>query len=201
MISAYLVEVDVHALELKVGGAIVDTGAVEAMLAGDGLPESGTNLVTLKKVSYRRDENGRGDETYALTGLEVNLLHGELVSCYSRNVVLTLSVNAGQGRATAVSQDKGRYVQSHACWRLCVRKMWITGAEDGVGVGRGLVDGAGCGGRGGAEAVYSWERSSVGLVGANASSNKQRATGTSYGPRQRATTTNITYSCCLRLLL
>jgi hypothetical protein len=43
----YLVEVDVHALELELGGAAVDTIAVEAVLARDGLPESSTNLVTL----------------------------------------------------------------------------------------------------------------------------------------------------------
>lgn len=62
----YLVEVDVHALELEIRGAIVaanasicnfavnmrkdfhiHTRAVEAMLAGDGLPEGSTNLVTL----------------------------------------------------------------------------------------------------------------------------------------------------------
>jgi len=47
--AAYLVEVDVHALELQVRSAIVDTGAVEAVLAGDGLPEGGTDLVTLGK--------------------------------------------------------------------------------------------------------------------------------------------------------
>ena len=35
----YLVEVDVHALELELGGAIVDTVAVEAVLARDGLPK------------------------------------------------------------------------------------------------------------------------------------------------------------------
>ena len=46
----YFVKVDVHALELKVRGAVVDTRAVEAMLAGDGLPEGGTNLVTLQRL-------------------------------------------------------------------------------------------------------------------------------------------------------
>jgi proteasome assembly chaperone (PAC2) family protein len=46
LVSAGLVEVDVHALELEVGGAIEDTGAIKAVLARDGLPESGTNLVT-----------------------------------------------------------------------------------------------------------------------------------------------------------
>lgn len=45
----YFVEVDIHALELEVRGAVVDTGAVEAMLAGDGLPEGGTDLVTLQR--------------------------------------------------------------------------------------------------------------------------------------------------------
>jgi hypothetical protein len=44
---AYLVEVDAHALELELRGAVVDTVAVEAMLARDGLPEGSTNLVTL----------------------------------------------------------------------------------------------------------------------------------------------------------
>lgn len=48
--ATYFVEVDVHALELEVRSAIVDTGAVEAMLARDGLPEGGTNLVTLQSL-------------------------------------------------------------------------------------------------------------------------------------------------------
>ena len=47
---AYLVEVDIHALELEVGSAVVDTRAVEAVLARDGLPEGGTNLVTLLSI-------------------------------------------------------------------------------------------------------------------------------------------------------
>ena len=47
---SYLVEVDVHALELEVRSAVVDTRAVEAMLAGNGLPEGGTNLVTLQRL-------------------------------------------------------------------------------------------------------------------------------------------------------
>jgi hypothetical protein len=51
-----LVEVDVHALKLEVRGAIVNTGAIEAVLARDGLPEGSTDLVT------------------ALACLEVNLL-------------------------------------------------------------------------------------------------------------------------------
>lgn len=48
--EAHLVEVDVHALELELGGTIVDTIAVEAVLARDDLPESSTDLVTLKKM-------------------------------------------------------------------------------------------------------------------------------------------------------
>jgi hypothetical protein len=48
--ATYFVEIDIHALKLEVRGAVVDTGAVEAMLAGDGLPEGGTNLVTLGRV-------------------------------------------------------------------------------------------------------------------------------------------------------
>lgn len=46
LVSAGLVEVDVHTLQLEIGGAIVNTGAVKAVLARDGLPESGTYLVT-----------------------------------------------------------------------------------------------------------------------------------------------------------
>jgi hypothetical protein len=42
-----LVEVNAHALELKLGAAIVDTVAVETVLARDGLPESSTDLVAL----------------------------------------------------------------------------------------------------------------------------------------------------------
>lgn len=45
--ATHLVEVDAHALKLKLGGAIVDTIAVETVLARDGLPEGSTNLVTL----------------------------------------------------------------------------------------------------------------------------------------------------------
>lgn len=48
--ATYLVEVDAHALELKLRGAVVDTIAVKAMLARDGLPESSTNLVTLINI-------------------------------------------------------------------------------------------------------------------------------------------------------
>lgn len=46
---SYFGEVDVHALQLELGRAVVDTIAVEAVLARDGLPESSTNLVTLSK--------------------------------------------------------------------------------------------------------------------------------------------------------
>jgi proteasome assembly chaperone (PAC2) family protein len=56
LVARGLVEVDTHALELELGGTVVDTIAVEAVLARDGLPESSTDLVT------------------ALTGLEVNNL-------------------------------------------------------------------------------------------------------------------------------
>jgi len=63
LVAGSLVEVDAHALKLELGGAIVDTVAVEAVLARDGLPEGSTNLVT------------------ALTGLEVNnLTHLECVT-------------------------------------------------------------------------------------------------------------------------
>lgn len=47
--NTYLVEVDVHALELELGRASIDTIAVEAVLARDGLPKGGTDLVTLSK--------------------------------------------------------------------------------------------------------------------------------------------------------
>lgn len=49
----HLVEVDAHALELELRSAIVDTIAVEAVLARNGLPESSTNLVTLSKHCER----------------------------------------------------------------------------------------------------------------------------------------------------
>jgi hypothetical protein len=71
--DAHLVEVDVHALELQVRGAVVDTGAVESMLAGDGLPEGSTDLVTLRGLVFVSMGGVRW--TYALAGLEVNLLH------------------------------------------------------------------------------------------------------------------------------
>jgi hypothetical protein len=44
-----LVEVDAHALELELRSAIVDTVAVETVLARDGLPESSTDLVALHR--------------------------------------------------------------------------------------------------------------------------------------------------------
>jgi len=56
LVTAGMVEVDVHTLELEVGGTIVLSIAIETVLARDGLPESGTNLVT------------------TLAGLEVNNL-------------------------------------------------------------------------------------------------------------------------------
>ena len=58
------------------------------MLAGDGLPEGGTDLVTLSIVSCRRREKMVGC-TYALTGLEVNLLREEqTLADIPSNVVL-----------------------------------------------------------------------------------------------------------------
>ena len=45
-----LVEVDAHTLELELGGTVVNTIAVETVLAGDGLPESSTDLVTLINI-------------------------------------------------------------------------------------------------------------------------------------------------------
>lgn len=76
--NTYLVEVDIHALELEVRGAIVDTSTVETVLARDGLPEGGTNLVTLEKSQYFHlvEQNAR-EGTYALTGLKVNLLDAD----------------------------------------------------------------------------------------------------------------------------
>jgi hypothetical protein len=44
-----LVEVDAHALQLELRGAVVDTIAVETVLARDGLPERSTNLVALDR--------------------------------------------------------------------------------------------------------------------------------------------------------
>lgn len=72
-----LIEVDAHALELKLRGAIVNTVAVETVLARDGLPESSTNLVALhRKQGEPRTRVVRiraAVATYALAGLEVNL--------------------------------------------------------------------------------------------------------------------------------
>jgi hypothetical protein len=56
LVAGCLVEVNVHSLKLEIGGAIVDTGAIEAVLAGNRLPEGSTDLVT------------------ALAGLKMNLL-------------------------------------------------------------------------------------------------------------------------------
>ena len=79
--ATYFVEVDVHALELEVRRAVVDTGAVEAMLARDGLPEGGTNLVTLQRWLAAVCVVLARAATYALTGLEVNLWARNVVSC------------------------------------------------------------------------------------------------------------------------
>jgi hypothetical protein len=46
LVTRGLVEVDVHALKLKIRGTIVESGAIETMLARDILPEGSTNLVT-----------------------------------------------------------------------------------------------------------------------------------------------------------
>jgi hypothetical protein len=46
LVAGSLVEVDVHALELKLRSAIIHAIAVEAVLARDDLPKGGTNLVT-----------------------------------------------------------------------------------------------------------------------------------------------------------
>jgi len=46
LVTGSLVEVDVHPLQLEVAGTIVHAGSIETMLARDGLPERGTNLVT-----------------------------------------------------------------------------------------------------------------------------------------------------------
>lgn len=69
MWETYLVEVDAHTLELELGGSVVDTIAVEAVLARDGLPESSTDLVTLQKREWPEDdcETSRGRE-YLRTG-------------------------------------------------------------------------------------------------------------------------------------
>jgi hypothetical protein len=88
--GAYLVEVDVHALELEVGGAIVavtpsaravsissllyvHAGAIKAVLAGDVLPERRANLIALlysqSRVVLLRFEG----DAYTLAGLEMNL--------------------------------------------------------------------------------------------------------------------------------
>jgi len=56
LITGSLVEVDLQALELEVGGSIVHAITVKAVLARDGLPERSANLVT------------------TLAGLEVNNL-------------------------------------------------------------------------------------------------------------------------------
>jgi hypothetical protein len=83
---AYLVEIDVHALELEVRRAVVPVmhqladflcnvslavnihaRAVEAMLAGDGLPEGSTDLV-------------------ALCGCQLHALHLAFIGCGSLDV-------------------------------------------------------------------------------------------------------------------
>lgn len=66
-----LVEVNVHTLELELRGTVVDTIAVEAVLARDGLPESSTDLVTL-----------RGENTISITAhaYRQNKQEGELLT-------------------------------------------------------------------------------------------------------------------------
>jgi hypothetical protein len=46
LVARRLIEVDVHALELQIGGSIVHSGAVKTVLARDSLPEGSTDLVT-----------------------------------------------------------------------------------------------------------------------------------------------------------
>ena len=51
----------------------VHASAVQAMLAGDGLPEGGTDLVTLHSCQYCIPPSLHLGITYALAGLEVDL--------------------------------------------------------------------------------------------------------------------------------
>ena len=87
----YLIEVDIHALELKVGGAIVDARAVKAMLARDDLPVKLSVCIevycrvgflrTRKQhrfgcpatMSAKSHRQWRSKESYTLAGLEMNL--------------------------------------------------------------------------------------------------------------------------------
>lgn len=79
LIQTYLIEVDAHTLELELRGTVIDTIAVEAVFTRDGLPESGTNLVTLSKYCKLptsvtiHSKIAANLFTYALTGLKVNL--------------------------------------------------------------------------------------------------------------------------------
>jgi hypothetical protein len=121
---AHLVEINAHAFELELGGAVVDTIAVETMLARDGLPERSTNLVT------------------ALTGLEVNLDENEmLVIAFSEvktcchgvawNVDIPAVDHSRRGKKSGASPERvvrGHWSnsQSHACLLCCWKGEWTS---------------------------------------------------------------------------
>jgi hypothetical protein len=132
--AAHLVEVDVHPLELEIRGSVVDTGAIETVLAGDVLPVHKRSVavragrafagcthqkaapIWLPCFSSEASQCVGQELTYALAGLEMDLFAETHVSKEPRRVVLAPRADAGhRGRATA-NLPGGGYVQSHACW-------------------------------------------------------------------------------------
>lgn len=59
LVARSLVEVDVHPLELEIGGAIVQSRAIESMLAGDGLPGVSMSVDVSTRVTRERRASRR----------------------------------------------------------------------------------------------------------------------------------------------
>lgn len=121
------------------------------MLAGDGLPEGGTDLVTLSIVSCCRQANI--EEVYLRTdrsgGEPVARradVSGGFIQCCAASRRTRGFVDAQEARH---NRDLGRGdVQSHACWRL----VWVMGATEAEDARSWVEAGGGASGeRGGAE--------------------------------------------------
>ena len=100
-------------------GICVHAGAVEAMLAGDGLPEGSTDLVALLRMLITSSSilSGMGRSTYTLAGLEVNLC----AKIWLAMLLCLAGKHAGhaclfQGPVWPLA--KGQYVQSRAWCRF-----------------------------------------------------------------------------------
>jgi hypothetical protein len=115
------------------------------MLAGDGLPKGGTDLVTLSIVSCRRHEK------VIVVYLRTDRSGGEPVArradvswcsiqCCAASRRTRGFVDAQEARQ---NRDLGRGdVQSHACWRF----VWVMGATEAEDARSWVEAGGGAGG-------------------------------------------------------